>query len=101
MGYWIPVGNGVRVYESTLKDAYLTGAKTLLGQYRATNGQIHKAIPEYTSMSLPIYSSSTGTKYTHWVRFSNGSNPRDGYEECSYGKTYGVAFKVRTFPKNW
>lgn len=103
MAYWIPVENGVRVFESTLKDAYLTAAKTLLGTYRRTNGRIHLAIREYegSTSGIPIYDTQKGRTFTHWVRFSNGANPSAGYEECRKSKEYGVAYKVKSFPKNW
>lgn len=102
MGYWIPVGNGHRVFESNLKDAYLTAAKVLIGKYRSTKGQIHKEIPEYSgSYGIPIYDSATGKGTSHWVRFDNGSNPKDGYEECSYSKNTGMNTKSKSFPKNW
>lgn len=102
MGYWIPIGKGNRVFESNLKDAYLTAAKTLLGLYRYTNGNIHREIAGYNdSTGLPIYNSSTGKAANHWVRFDNGSNPKDGYVECAYNSNTGLSTKSKSFPKNW
>ncbi len=100
--YYIPTTSGNRIYESSLKDAYADAAKTLLYVYKATNGNIHKLIKEYTpSYGIPIYSSRTGKTYTHWVRFDNGSNPKNGYEECSYDKRIGVISRGKSFPKSW
>ena len=91
-----------RVREGTLKDAYRTAAAILLGQYRVTNGNVHKTIAGYTgSIGIPIYDSATGKACNHWVRFSNGSNPKDGYDEVVYDKRFGVATHGRNFPKNW
>lgn len=101
-GYWIPVEEG-RIFCSTLADAYNDGAKVLLGLYRRTNGNIHRVIKGYTgSDGLPIYASRTGKSATHWVRFSNGSNPKDGWEKVSYSRAYGVYFEgPYKFPSSW
>ena len=100
-GYWVQVP-GDRVFCSTLKDAYSLAAKVLLGAYRFDKNTMHKRIPGYTgSVGVPIYDSARGKACNHWVRFSNGSNPKDGYEEVSYGKSYGIAYKTKNFPKNW
>lgn len=104
MGYWIEVDNsGDRLFESTLKDAYKVAAATLLGAYRKTNGNPHKAIRGYSSSyGVPIYNSRGGNGYTHWVRFSNGSNPKDGYDAMFYNKNTGVGGRIGIkFPKNW
>lgn len=102
MGYWIPVGDGVRIYESTLKDAYTSAARILLGLYRRTNGNVHKVVAEYTGINgLPIYDTQRGKACNHWVRFGDGNSPKSGYAEVSYGKSYGVAFKEKSYPKNW
>lgn len=101
MGYWIPVENG-RVYCDNLKDAYADAAKTLLGLYRRTNGNIHRVIKGYhNSDGIPIYNSANGKACNHWVRFANGSDPKDGYEECYYDKRVGMVTKGKNFPKNW
>lgn len=101
MTYWIPTTVG-RVSASTLKDAYRDAAAELIALYKATKGQIHKAIPGYHgSEGIKIYNSATGKSGNHWVRFSNGSNPKDGYEEVVYDKRFGIAYKVKSFPKNW
>lgn len=103
MGYWIDVGDGYRVYESTIKDAYLTASKVLLDAYRKTNGQPQKMIKGYTSSyGVPIYNSARGKAYSHWVRFNNGSNPKNGYDACFYNKNVGAGgrFGIK-FPKNW
>ena len=101
MGYWIPVENG-RVYCDNLKDAYRDAAAILLGLYRKTNGNIHLIIKEYTSSyGIPIYNSANGKACNHWVRFDNGSNPKNGYEECYYDKRVGMVTKGKSFPKNW
>lgn len=101
MGYWVQVDGG-RIFCSTLKDAYRDAAKTLLGAYRISGGAIHTIIPGYTSSKgVPIYDSAKGKACNHWVRFSNGSNPKDGYEEVSYGKSYGIAYKSKNFPRSW
>lgn len=101
-GYWVQIANGDRVFESTLKDAYSTAAKTLLGAYRFTNGNIHKSIKGYHgSTGIAIYSTRTGKTFDHGVRFANGSNPKDGYEMWSYSKAYGVKSTAKDFPKSW
>ena len=107
MTYWIPTGDRNRDYEfriscETIKDAYRDGAKPLLGLYRRTNGNIHKLIDGYNgSTGLPIYNSANGKACNHWVRFANGSNPKDGYEEVVYDRRYGISYKSKDFPKNW
>lgn len=103
MGYWVEVTNGDRVFESTIKDAYLTAAKTLLGAYRRTNGNPHKLITGYSSSrGVPIYNSARGKTFTHWVRFNNGSNPKNGYDAMFYNKNTGVGGRMGvSFPKNW
>lgn len=103
MGYYVETpSEKERVYDSTLKDAYRDAAAILIGLYKKTNGRIHTAIRGYHgSVGIRIFNSRTGKKYSHWVRFSNGSNPKDGYEEVSYDKRYGVAIRIKSFPKNW
>lgn len=103
MGYWIPIGKGNRVFKSNLKDAYLTAAKTLLELYRHTNGNITWEVAGYTdSFGLPIYNSSTGKAANHWIRFHNGSDPKNGYDECTYNSRIGMISKEgKPFPKNW
>lgn len=102
MGYWIPVGGNERIFCSNLKDAYADAAKTLLGLYRRTNGNIHRVIKGYhDSDGIPIYNSANGKACNHWVRFANGSNPKDGFEEVTYDKRFGVSYKSKDFPKSW
>lgn len=103
MGYYVQAGNGERVYESTIKDAYRTAAAILIGAYRKTNGNPHKAVKEYSSSrGIPIYNTARGKTFTHWVRFSNGSNPKDGYDAMYYNKNVGVGGRMGvSFPKNW
>lgn len=103
MAYYVQAGGGERVYAATVKDAYRTAAALLLGSYRAGKGDPHKVIREYTSSyGIPIYNSARGKTYTHWVRFNNGSNPKNGYDECYYNKNTGVGGTYgKKFPANW
>lgn len=103
MGYWVEAEDRVRVYAGKVKDAYRYASSILLGAYRKTNGHPQKVIKGYTSSyGVPIYNSVRGKTYTHWVRFSNGSNPKDGYDACYYNKNVGVGgtYGIK-FPKNW
>lgn len=101
-GYWLATEGG-RLYSSTLNHAWMDTAQILLGYYRRTNGQVHKVWGDYSpSSGLPIYNSRTGKGATHWVRFANGSNPKDGYELVTYDKRYGVSTKGSyNFPRSW
>lgn len=103
MGYWVEAGDGERVYNATIKDAYRTAAAILIGAYRRTNGNVHKVIKGYTgSTGIHIYNSARGKTYTHWVRFNNGSNPKDGYDAMYYNKNVGVGGTYgKKFPANW
>ena len=102
MGYWIPINGNERIFCSNLKDAYTDAAKILLNLYRETNGNIHKIIKGYhDSDGIPIYNSAHGKSCNHWVRFADGSNPKDGYEECVYDKRIGMNPKHKLFPKSW
>lgn len=101
MGYWIPVGEGNRVFKRNLSEAFEWAAIVLYGKYQFTNGNIHRSIPEYhPSTGIPIYDTRTGKKASHYVRFDNGSNPKDGYQECTYSDL-GLSYKSKSFPKNW
>lgn len=103
MAYYVATGDPkCRFRAETLKKAYEHAAAILLGTYRATNGNVHKVIAGYTgSIGIPIYDSATGKACNHWVRFFNGSNPKDGYEEVVYDKRFGVAIHGKNFPKSW
>lgn len=104
MGYWIPTvrydGKVERVYCASLKDAFNDASKTLLGVYR-----VHglKALTMKNSLDhgVPIFNTKTGQSYNHWVRFANGSNPKDGFEEVTDDKRFGVSYKTKNFPKSW
>lgn len=103
MGYYVEAGNGERIFESTIKDAYRTAAAILIGAWRKTNGNPQKVIKGYTSSyGVPIYNSAKGKTYSHWVRFNNGSNPKNGYDTCFYNKNVGVGGRYGIkFPQNW
>lgn len=104
MAYWIPAvrydGTHDRVYCATLKDAFNDASKTLLGVYRILGLRALK-LKNSLDYGVPIYNTKTGQAYNHWVRFSNGSNPNDGFEEVTYDKRFGVSYKSKNFPKNW
>ena len=101
MGYWVQMPHGDRKFCATLKDAYSDAAKILLGQYRYTNGNIHRTVEGYHgSTGIKIFNSRTGKSYTHAVRFDNGSDPKNGYEELAWNKM-GMSSKGKMFPKNW
>ena len=103
MGYWVETEDEkVRIFNSSLKDAYSTAAKLLLGFYRRTNGQIHKVVKGYHGIEgIKIYDTARGKACNHWVKFYNGSNPKDGYCEVWYDKRTGIGFRAKSFPKNW
>lgn len=101
-GYWLATEGG-RMYCPTLKEAWHDSAAILLGYYRRTNGNIHTVWNDYTSYNgLPIYNSKTGKGATHWVKFHNGMNPKDGYDLVTYDKRFGVSHNgPYKFPKDW
>lgn len=102
MAYWVQASSGERLYCEKLSDAYSDAAKILIGLFYKTNGNIHKAVSDYHgSTGIKIFSTRTGKACNHWVRFSNGSNPKDGYQQVWYDKRSGIGYKSKSFPKNW
>ncbi len=91
-----------RVRCGSLADAYMDAAAILIGQYKKTGGNIHRTIKGYHgSTGIKIFDSATGKSCNHWVRFYNGDNPKDGYQEVWYDKRSGIGYKSKSFPKNW
>ena len=103
MGYYVQTADPKeRFYCGSLKDAYRNAAAILIGLYKKTNGNIHREITGYHgSTGICIFDSRSGKSCNHWVRFYNGSNPKDGYEEVWYDKRSGIGFRAKSFPKNW
>ena len=102
MGYWVQLPHGERSFCSSLKDAYSDAAKILIGQYKFTKGNIHKTIIGYHGgAGIKIFDSRTGKSCNHWVRFTNGTDPKGGYEEVYYDKRIGIVANRKEFPKSW